>query len=295
MSCLPQHARRVVFTGTLLSWAAAGVPAAEPVALKNVKTERVVFHKVGDLELYMDLFLPGDVSAGQKRPAVVWFHGGGWRGGSPKQFAPQSQYLASQGLVCASVRYRLSGEAKFPACLNDCKCAVRFVRANAVKYGVDPNRIAVGGGSAGGHLAAMVGLTPDKFEGDGPNANASSRANLLLLFNPALDLRAYGRSNMVRDLLGTKTPTQPQLTEISPIVYVSDKAPPALVLHGDRDRTVPYKQAVAFCEALRKKGVSTELFTAEGKGHGWFNRGQDFLITLEQCVRFLKANRFWPQ
>jgi acetyl esterase/lipase len=269
----------------------AAVQAAELSDLGTVKSEKVVYHKVGDLELTIDLYLPDEDAA--DRPAVVWIHGGAWRGGTPTQFQPQSQSLASQGLVCASVRYRLSGEAKFPACLNDVKCAVRFLRSNADKYGIDPDRIAVGGGSAGGHLAAMVGTTPGKFEGDGPNPDVSSRANLLILFNPALDLVAMGKHPAVQGLLGTESPSEKQLAEASPIRQVSKDVPPTLILHGDQDRTVPYEQAVAFRDALAKKGVKAELFTAQGKSHGWFNRGEDLRITLDRVVEFLKANGHW--
>ena len=274
---------------------AGPVPAAEPVDLKKVKTERVVYHTIGELELYMDLYLPKEDATGRKRPAVVWLHGGAWRSGSPKQFAFQSQYLASQGLVCASVRYRLSGQAKFPACLNDAKCAVRYLRATAEWYGIDPDRIALAGGSAGGHLAAMVGLTPGKFEGDGPHLDTSSRANLLILFNPALDLRQAQLGRPVKDLLGTRSPSDEQLAEVSPIVHVSKDAPPTLILHGTQDRTVPYQQAVAFRDALTNKGGRVELFTAEGKSHGWFNRGRDALVTLRRTVEFLKAHGFWGE
>jgi len=291
----PRCRRGIILSGILLCLAAARVPAAERIDLKKVKTERVVYHKIGKLELYMDLYTPEEEATGRKRPAVVWLHGGGWRSGSPKQFAFQSQYLASQGLVCAAVRYRLSGEAKFPACLSDAKCAVRCLRARAEWYGIDPDRIAVGGGSAGGHLAAMVGLTPGEFEGHGPHLETSSRADLLILFNPALDLRQMQLGRPIKDLLGSKSPSNEQLAEISPIVHVSKDAPPTLILHGDQDRVVPYRQAVAFRSALAKAGGQVDLFTAKGKGHGWFNRGRDALITLRRMVEFLQAHGFWRE
>ena len=264
---------------------------ADEVDLSRVQTEQVVYRRVDGMELTMDLYLPEGEASGKKRPAVAWFHGGSWRNGSPRQFRRQSQFLASQGLVCASVRYRLSGEAPFPAGLSDAKCAVRFMRAHAAKYGVDPDRIAVGGGSAGGHLAMMVGLTPGKYE-DGPYGKFSSRANLLIGFNPVFDLRQGCIVKAVQQWLDAKAPTAEQLAAISPIVHVTRDAPPTLLMHGTRDNTVPFAQAEAMRDVLARHGVAVTLFAAEGQGHGWFNRGKGFTTTLEQVTAFLWKNGF---
>lgn len=264
-------------------------PAAAQVDLSAITTEKVVYQQIGGTSLALVYVLP---RGGVDRPAIVWLHGGGWSGGSPTQFMPQAQVLASKGVVSVLVQYRLAGEAPFPACVHDAKAAVRYVRAHAAQYKIDPKRIGVGGGSAGGHLAALVGLSPGKLEGDGPSRDVSSRPDLMILFNPVLDLRGWGESPMVQKLMGTATPSAEQLAAASPISYVSAQAPPALVLHGDQDQTVPYQQAVSVVESLQKAGVQAELFTAEGKGHGWFNRGMDFLTTLQRVLDFLQQQGY---
>lgn len=268
---------------------ALAAPAAAQVDLSAISTEKVVYQRIGTRELTLQFLLPRQ---GTRRPAIVWLHGGGWSGGSPTQFLPQAQVLAGKGVVGVLAQYRLAGESPFPACLEDAKAAMRFVRANAAKYGIDPQRIGVGGGSAGGHLAALVGLSPGKLEGAGPNPDVSSRPDLMILFNPALDLRGWGSAPMVQKLLGTDTPSPQQLAEASPVTYVSAQAPATLVLHGNQDQTVPHDQAVALVDSLQKAGVSAELFTAEGKGHGWFNRGADFLVTLQRVVEFLQQQGY---
>jgi acetyl esterase/lipase len=277
------------------AWSGQGASLASGQVAGPIKVaaEQVVYQRVEGLDLTLDLYLPQDGKPG--RPAVVWIHGGGFSGGKPSQFQPQSEHLASFGVVCATVRYRLTGEAAFPACIEDAKAAVRFFRAHAAEYGVDPDRIAVGGGSAGGHLAAMIGLTPGQFEGEGPNRETSSRANLLILFNPALDLRELGKAAQRRPRAGGALPSEADLARFSPITHVSADAPPTLVLHGQSDATVPFRQAVALRDALRAKQVRVELFTAEGKGHGWFNRPPDLEITTRRVIQFLKENGFWPE
>lgn len=292
--CHPLLAARQTTAGltALLSLALIQGAAGQTPGPVRVATDRVEYQRVDGLSLTLDLYLPQD---GKKnRPAVVWLHGGGFSGGKPSQFQPQSESLASFGVVCASVRYRLTGEAPFPACIEDAKAAVRFFRANAEKFGVDPNRIAVGGGSAGGHLAAMVGLTPGEFEGQGPNLQTSSRADLLILYNPALDLRELGKAAERSKRAGDRRPGAADLARWSPITHVSANAPPTLILHGDQDTTVPYRQAVSFRDALAAQGVKVELFTAEGKGHSWFNRPPDLQTTTRRVVQFLKQNGFWP-
>ncbi len=254
--------------------------------------EGIVYGVGGERELKLDLFLPKE-DAAAARPAVVFMHGGGWRGGNPGQFRPQSIHLAGVGYVCACIQYRLSDEAKFPAALEDCKCAVRWLRANAGDLGVDPDRIAVAGGSAGAHLAAMVAMTgAGSFEGEGGHADQSSAANLAVCFNPPTDLTAMAEGGkaeaIVAGFLGKAYADDPELYgQASPVTHVDPGDPPLLALHGTADETVPYAQAEALVERLKEAGVEAELFTAEGAGHGFFNRPPWYEPTLRALEAFL--------
>lgn len=265
----------------------------------NVEMETgVVYGTGGERELKLDLFLPKD--AGGLRPAVVFIHGGGWKGGNPGQFHRQAAYLAGLGYVCASIEYRLSGEAQFPAALEDAKCAVRWMRANAEKLQVDTDRVALSGGSAGGHLAAMIATTgPGLFEGEGGNADQSSVANLAVCFNPVVDLAAMGEARpdhpMLVAFLGKTFEEAPEVyANASPITYVDESDPPMLLLHGTEDTTVPYEQAQAFIQRLTDAGVEAELFTAEDAAHAFFNKEPWYTPTVKAMEEFLDKH-FRPE
>jgi acetyl esterase/lipase len=259
----------------------------------NVEMERdVVYGKGGGRDLKLDLFLPKGGSA--PRPAVVFIHGGGWRGGTPRQFHRQAAYLAGKGYVGACIEYRLSGEAKFPAALEDCKCAVRWMRANAKTYQVDPNRIAACGGSAGGHLAAMLGVTNKShgFEGKGGHAKFSSRVSLVVDFNGVSDLDELGKNaplrNAIQKFLGPPYKENPALyVKASPITHLDAKDPPFLFLHGTADTTVPFEQSVAMMTKLRDLGIDTALYEAKGAKHAFFNKPPHFRPTLKRMEAFL--------
>jgi acetyl esterase/lipase len=260
----------------------------------NVELRRdVVYGKGGGRDLKLDLFLPKTGTG--PRPGIVYIHGGGWSGGNRGAFQRQAAHLASKrGYVGACIEYRLSGEAKFPAAVEDAKCAVRWLRANAKTYGVDPNRIAAAGGSAGGHLAAMLGVT-DKtagLEGSGGNPSVSSRVNLVIAFNAPTDLTALaGRAqtvNPVSSFLGAMPADKPELyRQASPTTYVDKQAPPFLFLHGTDDRTVPIEQAKLMQRQLREAGVVAELAEYAGAAHGFFNAPPFFQPTLERMDTFV--------
>ncbi|MGH9721355.1 MAG: alpha/beta hydrolase fold domain-containing protein [Bryobacteraceae bacterium] len=257
------------------------------------RLENLVYAQYGARELRLDLYLPKDGRG--PFPAVVYIHGGGWSGGSKNAFSRQAAHMATKGFVGACIEYRLSGEAPFPAAVYDSKAAVRWLRANAAKYRIDPGRIGAAGGSAGGHLVAMLGTSSHvtDLEGDGGNAAMSSRVQAVAAFNPAVDLVGFGKGapgngqNAVTRFLGGSYAEKPDAwAKATPLTHVSARSAPLLALHGTSDGTVPYSHSVQLVEELKASGVRAELFTAEGAGHGFFNRPPWFEPTLERMEKF---------
>jgi acetyl esterase len=219
------------------------------------------------------------------RPAILFFHGGGWAGGSPDQFFPQCRRLAVQGMVAMSAQYRLldKGASSVGDCLVDAKAAVRWVGEHAVALGVDANRLAVGGGSAGAHLAACTVLVEGFDEGAGP---AAARPSAMVLFNPVLD--ATGMSRAVK--FGEHA------RALSPL-YALDKPVPATILfQGSADTTTPPGTARAFAEKAAAKGGRCVLDMYEGRGHGFFNyrdgANPDYEATMARMEQFLREQGF---
>ena len=251
----------------------------------------LVYASPGGRDLHLDLFLPP--SQDELAPAVVYLHGGGWRAGNKRQFWRHAAHMASKGFIGVSVEYRLSGEATFPAAVEDAKAVVRWLRANASELGIDTNRIGAAGGSAGGHLAAMLGTTPgvQKLEGDGGHAEFSSQVQAVGGFNPALDFSGIGGGEAAQrtlyEFLGSSYQENPDLwAEASPVRHVGEDSAPFLFLHGTEDRTVPYRQSVEMRDKLEAAGVRAEIFTADGAPHGFFNGPPWYQPSLEAMEEF---------
>ena len=227
---------------------------------RDFKPDREIVYKSFDKDpLELNVFLPEGWSASDKRPAIVFFFGGGWVGGTPAQFFPQSRYLASRGMVAVSAQYRTrNSHGTSPVeCVADGKSAVRWMRQHAAELGIDPDRIAAGGGSAGGHVAATTGVI-DGLDEQGEDSTVSSVPNALVLFNPATDISKNRRWG-------------DRAIEGSPLQHVDKGAPPTIVFHGKADATVPYRTAEAFCAAMQEAGNRCELVGYEGRPHGFFN------------------------
>jgi acetyl esterase/lipase len=199
-------------------------------------------------------------------------------------------------MLAVSIKYRLSQVAPFPAAVQDAKCAMRWVRAHAKEFNVDPNRVAVARSSAGGHLAGMVALSPGvaEFEGDGGHAQASSHADAAVLINGVLDIESRARSEGAKErviqFLGGDYKDIPEVyRRASPIIYVGPKAPPALILHGAKDDVVNCSQAVSLRDAYHKTGAHAEIEIYPEVGHGWFNQPPHLWITLQRIEQFLVA------
>jgi acetyl esterase/lipase len=253
----------------------------------------LIYARYAGREMHLDLYLPKEGTG--PFPAVVYVHGGGWRGGNKNAFARQAAHMATRGFAGACIEYRLSGEAKWPAAIHDAKAAVRWVRANAGPYRIEPNRIGAAGGSAGGHLVALLGTTADRkdLEGDGGSHGVSSRVIAVAAFNPAVDLVSFGKqapgnaSNSVFEFLGASFKDNPRLWKLAtPITHASAKSAKFLFLHGTSDTTVPFQQSVDMLNKLKAAGVDAELFQAEKAGHGFFNRPPWFQPTLERMEEF---------
>lgn len=262
---------------------ATGARAAETVATARMVAD--VTYLTPDRAEKLDLYLPVPPTDGKLSPAVVWIHGGGWAGGVKTENRAKNicTTLADAGYVAVSVEYRL-GDGAWPTNLHDCKNGVRFLRANAAKYGVDPERIAVAGGSAGGHLALMVGFTGDnpEFEPAGaatPYPGVSSRvravinmygiANMVTRQEVATDGAPTGKLRTVGParVFGASDPAAPVYRAASPVTHVTKASPPVLILHGDLDTTVDRDQSHELARVLAQHGVPHELVMVEGAGH----------------------------
>ena len=243
-----------------------------------------VYKKCGDVELRLIPFYPEGHRASDARPAAVLFFGGGWNGGKLDQFEPQARYLASRGMVGILADYRVkSRHATTPfACVADGKSAVRWVRKNADRLGVDPNRIAAGGGSAGGHVAATTGVISG-LEEPGEDTSTSSSANALLLFNPVIDNGpgGWGHSR-VKD----------RYLEISPLHNISPGAPPTILFLGRNDRLIPAATVQKYRDQMQAVGSRCDLHLYDGQGHGFFNQSrnaQHFYLTVFEMDCFLSS------
>ncbi len=224
----------------------------------------------------LDLYLPSSSSntSGKPLPLIVWVHGGGWREGS-KEGGP-CVVLVKAGYAVASINYRLSQEAIFPAQIHDVKAAVRFLRANAIKYNLDPGRIGAWGASAGGHLVALLGTSGGAapLEGTGGNQEQSSRVQAVCDFFGPTDFTTMGGASgtaqpAVVSLLGeSPAANRDKALFASPMHYVSVDAPPFLIIHGDKDQLVPLSQSQELDGALKKCGVKSELYVVAGGNHG---------------------------
>ena len=210
-------------------------------------------------------------------PCVLCIHGGGFRAGHRDGYNALCLKLAQRGFVAATASYRFAPKYQFPAAVHDVKAAVRWLRANAAKYQIDPARIGVTGGSAGGHLAQFLGVTAGikEFEGDGGNAEQpSSVACVVNFYGPSDFTKSYGKSVDAAEVLplflgGNLETTRQRHIVASPLNWVTPNAAPTLIVHGTEDKYVAYEQGVWMRDRLQACGVEVELLTLEGAGHGF--------------------------
>ena len=238
----------------------------------------MVYGRVGEKELTLDLFFPKSPDA-KPRPVAINVHGGAWTRGAkwngPGLIAMPE--LLKRGYVFVSINYRLAPRSKFPAPIEDAKCAVRFLRAHATQYNLNPNRIAALGGSAGGHIVGLLGTADASagFDSSGGWTSESSRIQAAVdMFGPS-DL-VYGAQHgegslwLAKRVFGAKSADDDVLRRASPVTYVSPDDPPFLLVHGERDGIVPVSQSERMKAALERAGVPVELIIVKNAGHDFF-------------------------
>jgi acetyl esterase/lipase len=254
---------------------------AQPKVPDTIKFQPdIVYGKAGDVELKLDLYLP-KTEAKKPLPVVVWIHGGGWRAGNKSSGVGRVvPFVESGDYAGVSVMYRLTDVTAWPGQIHDCKAAIRWIRANASKYNLDPDRIGVFGSSAGGHLVSMLGTSGDvkDVEGENGSSGKSSRVTCVINFCGPTDFLSFfvdnptpeGATGPVSKLLGGMPKEKPEIAKhASPTTYVTKDDAPFLHLHGTNDKTVPVKQAETLHEALKKAGVESTFVKIDGGGHGF--------------------------
>ena len=275
---------RLVLLGLWISTAAA---AQVPVLAQRLAIDGAVAHvykSIGQTELRLHVFAPSGESSAA-RPAIVFFFGGAWTNGTVEQFVPQSQYLARRGVVAIVADYRVFARHATGAfeAIADAKSAIRWVRSHAKELHIDPNRIAAGGGSSGGHLALAAAVL-EAFDQPGEDMTVSSKPNALVLFNPAVDT-THDTPAVLKERFGGRG------TEGSPLHHIRRGIPPTVIFHGKADTTVPYADVERFCVESQKAGNECQLVGYEGATHGFFNPSRDdgrwHRETLLETDRFL--------
>lgn len=241
------------------------------------------YKQIDGYELSLHSFSPkGHDPKTDRKPAIIFFFGGGWVGGTPKQFYPQCQYLADRGMVAISAEYRVKSRNETTPfeCVKDGKSALRWVRKNASKLGVDPQRIGAGGGSAGGHVAAAVATVPG-LNDEEDDTSISCQPDALVLFNPVYDNGPSGFGY---------AKVKNRYQEISPMHNLKKDMPPTIVFLGEKDKLIPVSTGERFRDGMRKLGNRSELVVYPGQPHGFFNKGKPgdfFSKTMEETDRFL--------
>jgi len=262
--------------------AAKGVEESEGGKTENANPrEAYVFKTIGEKKLKIHFHYPSDWKATDQRPVIILFFGGGWTSGGVGQFTRQAEYFASRGLVAARADYRVkSRDGVTPdKCAEDARTAVRWVRANAGKLGIDPQRLITSGGSAGGHLAACA-IIVKSVEAENDDLSISTIPQAMVLFNPVLDLT---KGPMVKRLGGDKELAR----KISPTLHLDKNTPPAVIFFGSEDRLKMHGHE--YWEKAKSLGVRADKFIAEGQGHGFFNHSPWLQRTLIVADKFLAS------
>ena len=259
----------------LTFWKKPPTPATVAVKVQS----DIIYSRAGGEELKLDVFFPTN-AVGRSLPVVLYVHGGGWQTGTKSMLSimPGPSELLRRGFLVVAINYRLAPQHKFPAMIEDAKCAVRFLRAHAKDFSLDPTRIGVMGDSSGGHLVALLGLTYPSagFEGEGWTDQSSRVQAVVDLYGPT-DF-ANGNSNfitlkLIQDAFGATNTTDPILKSANPVTYVSSRAPPFLILHGDHDNLVDLQQSAELDTRLKAAGADSTFIVVTNLAHGYVPLG----------------------
>jgi acetyl esterase/lipase len=265
------------------------VNAQETVPSGVVFEKNIEYSNPDDQHLQLNMARPKEGPG--PFPAVICIHGGGFRAGTRESFNSLCLQLAERGYVAVTVSYRLAPKYQFPAAVYDVKAAVRWMRANAEKYQIDPDRIGTTGGSAGGHLAQFLGVTSGvkKFEGDGGNAEYSSSVKCVVNFyGPSDFTKSYDASVDAKDVLplflgGNLQQERHRHIESSPLYWVTPEAAPTLFVHGTKDAYVAHEQAEWIVERMKAADVEASLMTIEDGDHGFRTSSPDVKEKIEKA------------
>ena len=289
----------------MIAWALAALAAA-PLAAQPADSARdwaslvgqrfraerdVVYKTAGGFQAKLDLYVRYDTRPG---PTILYIHGGGWANGSKEQYVLWFLPYLQLGMRVVSVQYRLSRVAPAPAAVEDCRCAFRWVAQHGAKYGIDPKRIVITGGSAGGHLALMTGMLDpgSEFDRDCP-WDAPPKPLAIINYYGVTDVSESYREKEKSALLWLKgvPDAEAMARRLSPLTYVRAGLPPVLTIHGDEDEMVPYSHAVRLHELLTREHVPNRLVTIPGGKHGRFRWSDADTIRVQRVIEeFLREN-----
>jgi acetyl esterase/lipase len=280
-----QFIRMAVKVGMFISAAIILLPNSTALTAPSASEVKSVTYKtVGDKELKIHLHFPPGWKSSDRRPAIIFFFGGGWTGGRVGQFEFQADYLAGRGIFAARADYRVkSRDGVTPdKCVEDARSAVRWMRVNCKRLGIDPKKLIASGGSAGGHLAACT-MIADSVEAEGDDLSISTIPQAMVLFNPVL---SFEKEQMIGRLGDNKHLAR----KISPTSHLDKNSPPALILFGTNDRLKVFGDE--YWKKAEALGVRAEKYIAEGQGHGFFNRSPWRERTLIASDKFLASLGF---
>jgi acetyl esterase/lipase len=285
----------LIFICMILPFPAMSQPLSGSGYPPDISGARVETYKsIDDIDLHIWIFSPENLNENYNYPAIVFFFGGGWNSGSPTQFVRHCEYLANRGMIAIIADYRVRSRhsVNVNTCVEDGKSVIRWIRKESSHLRIDPNRIAAGGGSAVGHIAAATAILPG-YDNPNEDLSISSNPNALVLFNPVVilapvedqkEITAETLSNLSK-WLGAEPES------LSPYHNLKPGICPTIIFHGTSDTTVPFKHVRLFCDKMHAQGNRCELVGYKGAKHGFFNFGRDdnapFIDTVNKMDTFL--------